>query len=130
MMPRRWSDRIGLLDEIYSPVQYEDLDYCYRARDMGGEVWACRVWKCFTSSTPQPAKSDDINFKYVTTKNGVTFKRRWSNVFQSEEWPHGRRVGVENAHRLDIQDVNWRCAVAAMMPVEYSLGNGSCSLDR
>jgi hypothetical protein len=35
-----WSDRIGLLNEVYTPVQYEDLDYCYRAREMGGEVWA------------------------------------------------------------------------------------------
>jgi hypothetical protein len=58
MMPRRWSDRIGLLDEIYSPVQYEDLDLCYRARAKWvAKSGRCPLWKCFTSSTPQPAKA-------------------------------------------------------------------------
>src|SRR5690606_37756600 len=34
-MKREVPDRIGLLDERFSPGQYEDDDYCYRARLAG-----------------------------------------------------------------------------------------------
>ncbi len=108
MMPRRWSERIGLLDEIYSPVQYEDLDLCYRAREMGGQVWALPSVEVFHFEHTTTSKSDDINFKYVTTKNGVTFKRRWSNVFQTESGPTEEESAWKMLNRLGIQDVNWR----------------------
>jgi GT2 family glycosyltransferase len=108
MMPRRWSDRIGLLDEIYSPVQYEDLDLCYRAREMGGEVWALPAVEVFHFEHTTTSKSDDINFKYVTTKNGVTFKRRWSQVFHIEGGPTEEESAWKLLDRLDIHDVDWR----------------------
>ena len=108
MMPRRWSDRIGLLDEIYSPVQYEDLDYCYRAREVGGEVWALPSVEVFHFEHTTTSKSDDINFKYVTTKNGVTFKRRWSKNFQTENGPSEEESAWKLLDRYSIHDVEWR----------------------
>jgi GT2 family glycosyltransferase len=108
MMPRRWSDRIGLLDEIYSPVQYEDLDYCYRAREIGGEVWALPAVDVFHFEHTTTGKSDDINFKYVTTKNGVTFKRRWSKNFQTENGPSEEESAWKLLDRYSIHDVVWR----------------------
>ena len=108
MMPRRWSDRIGLLDEIYSPVQYEDLDYCYRAREIGGEVWALPAVDVFHFEHTTTGKSDDINFKYVTTKNGVTFKRRWSKNFQTENGPSEEESAWKLLDRYSIHDVEWR----------------------
>jgi GT2 family glycosyltransferase len=108
MMPRRWSERIGLLDEVYSPVQYEDLDYCYRARKMGARVWALPAVEVFHFEHTTTGKSEDINFKYVTTKNGVTFKRRWSKHFENEDGPSEEESAWKVLDRLSIEDVDWR----------------------
>ncbi len=35
---RRIIDAIGLLDEIFAPIYYEEVDYCYRARAAGFRV--------------------------------------------------------------------------------------------
>jgi len=43
------------------------------------------------------AGSSDINFAYVTAKNSVEFKRRWSKMFQLENGPSD-----EEARWLDI----------------------------
>jgi len=41
----------GPLDEGYSPVQFEDIDYCYRLREAGYKVVYLPASKCTTSRT-------------------------------------------------------------------------------
>lgn len=75
---RQLYDTLGGLDEVFSPVQFEDLDFCYRARAAG---WRCAVepgvemyhWEHTTT-----AGSRQINFQLVTLRNGRTFKQRWA----------------------------------------------------
>lgn len=77
---RELYDDLGGLDEVYSPVQYEDLDFCYTAREAG---WRCRYeptvemyhWEHTTT-----AGSSGINFELVTLRNGRTFKQRWEEA--------------------------------------------------
>lgn len=77
---RELYDDLGGLNEIYSPVQYEDLDFCYTAREAG---WRCRYepavemyhWEHTTT-----AGSGGINFELVTLRNGRTFKQRWEEA--------------------------------------------------
>ena len=38
-MKRAVYEEIGGLDEVFNPAQYEDFDFCYRAREAGWEVW-------------------------------------------------------------------------------------------
>lgn len=116
MMPRVWSDKIGLLDEAFSPVQYEDLDYCYRARVLGGAVWTQPAVEVFHFEHTTTSQSDDINFKYVTTKNGILFKRRWSATFEAESGPTEDEAAWRVLEKRGIEDVDWRallpCAVS------------------
>ena len=87
MMPRNWLEKVGELDDAYSPVQYEDLDWCYRARKLGGQVWTLPRVELYHFEHTTTAGSDDINFKYVTTRNGLLFKKRWGETFAAENGP-------------------------------------------
>ncbi len=84
---RRLYDELGGLDEVFNPVQFEDLDFCYRAREAG---WLCRYepavemyhWEHTTT-----AGSKGVNFSLVTMRNSRTFKQRWGDRFAGEGGP-------------------------------------------
>lgn len=84
---RRLYDELGGLDEVFNPVQFEDLDFCYRAREAG---WLCRYepsvemyhWEHTTT-----AGSKGVNFSLVTMRNSRTFKQRWGHRFAAEGGP-------------------------------------------
>ncbi len=107
MMTRGVYEKLGGLDEIYSPVQYEDLDYCYRARAAGFEVWTNPAVELFHFEHTTTAGSDDVNFRYVTSRNALTFKKRWKSTFEAE-------TGMENANftwqqlpKFGVDEVDW-----------------------
>jgi GT2 family glycosyltransferase len=108
MMPRHLYETIGGLDEIYSPVQYEDLDYCYRARAAGFEIWSVPSVEVFHFEHTTTAGSGDINFKYVTAKNALTFKKRWGAHFQKENATTEAAAQWQTLPKRAIEDVDWR----------------------
>jgi GT2 family glycosyltransferase len=99
------------LDEVYSPVQYEDLDYCYRARQAGFEIWTCPGVEIFHFEHTTTAGSGDINFKYVTTKNGLTFKQRWSERFARENATTEDAAQWRVLPKHGIEEVDWRALI-------------------
>ena len=106
LMRREIVEKIGDLDEIYSPVQFEDLDFCYRARQNGWQVWMEPRANLFHFEHTTTAGSDDINFRYVTTKNGLTFKKRWSETFAQENGPSDEECRWQEIPKLGIEAVN------------------------
>jgi GT2 family glycosyltransferase len=113
LMPRRLIDSLGALDDAFSPVQYEDLDFCYRAREAGAQVWALPEVELFHFEHTTTAGSGDINFKYVTTKNGILFKKRWSPIFSEEDGPSEADAQWLNLPKQNIEEVNWRTLLPA-----------------
>lgn len=99
---RRLYDELGGLDEVYSPVQFEDLDFCYRARAAG---WRCAVdpsvemyhWEHTTT-----AGTSTIPFELVTLRNGRTFKKRWDAELAADAI-----LPNEAAQWLQIQRYNY-----------------------
>jgi len=108
MMTRAAIEQVGVLDEIYSPVQYEDLDWCYRARAGGLEVWTLPAVELFHFEHTTTSGSGDINFKYVTTKNGIEFKRRWQPHFSAENGPSEEQAQWQTLEKQSIEDLDWR----------------------
>jgi GT2 family glycosyltransferase len=108
MMRRAVIDKIGALDDVYSPVQYEDLDWCYRAREAGYEIWALPAVELLHFEHTTTAGSDDINFKYVTTKNGVEFKRRWTKMFAYEDGPTEEEAKWQILPKKNIEELEWQ----------------------
>ena len=112
MMPRAAWDAVGELDEIYSPVQYEDLDWCYRARALSWEIWALPSVEVFHFEHTTTAGSGDINFAYVTSKNAIEWKRRWRAMFTGEDGPSEDAAMWRDLPRRKIEEVD----VAPLMP--------------
>ncbi len=108
LMTRQVVEAIGELDEEFSPVQYEDLDYCYRARQKGWSVWTVPGVRLYHFEHTTTAGSDDINFRYVTTKNGILFKKRWSGVFSEEAGSTEEAAAWVTLPKKAIHEVDWR----------------------
>jgi O-antigen biosynthesis protein len=94
---------VGLLDPQFSPVQFEDIDYCYRIREAG---LVCRYepgveMYHFENVTTGQTKS--LNYSYLTVKNGLKFKRKWQHRFEKEDGPpdHDWRWAEIPSVRLD-----------------------------
>ena len=87
MMKREIYDRLGGLDEVFNPAQYEDFDLCYRAREAGYTVWYEPGVEMYHFESVTTDDSVDVNYKYVTIKNGLEFKRRWAHMFAEEAGP-------------------------------------------
>jgi GT2 family glycosyltransferase len=79
---RRLYDEFGGLDEVFSPVQYEDLDFCYRARSHGLRCVYVPEVEMYHWEHTTTAGSSGINFAMVTLRNGRTFKQRWAEQIQ------------------------------------------------
>jgi GT2 family glycosyltransferase len=79
--------QIGGLDEAFNPIEFEDLDFCYRAREAGGRcIYEPAVevhhWESITSEgTPK------LPNKYLIIKHGMLFKKRWRHMFEKEDGP-------------------------------------------
>ena len=87
IMPRKVMNEVGELDMQFHPVQFEDIDYCYRIRDKGlrcvydPEVFVYHYENVTTDGT------ESLNYRYLTVKNGLKFKRKWAEVIAKETGP-------------------------------------------
>ena len=74
-------DKIGLLDEIYTPGNFEDDDYCMRAIEAGFKLGIsedCYVHH-FGSITH---KAMDINYRELLAKNQKIFNEKWGSRYK------------------------------------------------
>lgn len=78
---------IGGLDEVFNPAQFEDFDFCYRAREAGWQVLYDPGAEMYHFESVTTDGSPDVNYKYITIRNGMEFKRRWRHRFMSEGGP-------------------------------------------
>ncbi|MBI5831562.1 MAG: glycosyltransferase family 2 protein [Armatimonadetes bacterium] len=105
VFPRRLYDEFGGLDEVFSPVQYEDLDFCYRVRQAG---WRCAVvpevemyhWEHTTTSG-----TGGINFSLVTLRNGRTFAKRWQAMLAADATQPDEAAKWREITRFGLEDV-------------------------
>ena len=77
----------GGFDEAFNPVQFEDFDLCYRLRQQG---WEARYQPDvemyhFESTTTQGTPT--LANPAVVVRNGLTFQRRWRQLFNTEDGP-------------------------------------------
>jgi len=98
MMPATAAKVAGPLDEGYSPVQFEDIDYCYRLREAGYKVFCLPEVEMYHFENVTTGRTDKLNYKYLTVKNGLRFKNKWQRRFSRE----GGRSDAEMPWRHDL----------------------------
>lgn len=108
LMKREVWQQIGDLDEAFSPVQYEDLDFCFRARQAGWQIWTAPAVEIYHYEHTTTAGSGDINFGYVTAKNGVLFKKRWGATFASANEIIESAAAWKTLPKHGIEETDWQ----------------------
>ncbi|MBN2712380.1 MAG: glycosyltransferase family 2 protein [Planctomycetes bacterium] len=112
IMPRAVMEEVGELDMLFHPVQFEDIDYCYRIREKGYRVVYDPSVFVYHFENVTTDGTAGINYKYVTVKNGVKFKRKWRERIASEggpedaqmEWIEIPNSKLESIGELEIID--------------------------
>jgi hypothetical protein len=86
LIKRELIDKIGLLDEIYSPYLLEDTDYCLRAKEKGWKVVSVPYVSIIHKKGKSIDSLDDGKRLLVRFKNDIIFSRRhlkgWNKFFR------------------------------------------------
>jgi GT2 family glycosyltransferase len=98
MMPAAAARVAGPLDEGFSPVQFEDIDYCYRLREAGFNVVYLPEVEMYHFENVTTGRTESLNYKYLTVKNGLRFKNKWQRRFARE----GGRSDDQMPWRTDL----------------------------
>jgi GT2 family glycosyltransferase len=77
----------GGFDEAFNPVQFEDVDLCYRARSRGHKVLYEPAVTMLHDESATTAGSPQLNNQYIVVKHGLLFKERWRHMFENESGP-------------------------------------------
>lgn len=101
VMRTRLFHELGPLDELFSPVQFEDIDYCYRARQAGWKVLYYPAVEMYHFEGVTTARSPTLQYTPITARNAVRFKRKWREVIE-------REGGIEDRGQRWLSDVGWR----------------------
>ncbi len=105
VMRRELYEDIGDLDEVFNPAQYEDFDYCYRAREAGWEILYQPAAEMYHFENTTTDGSANLNFAYVTIKHGAVFKQRWGHIFSREGGPPDEHCKWLNLELKSIEEV-------------------------
>jgi GT2 family glycosyltransferase len=87
LMRRAVYEDIGPLEEAYNPVQFEDIDYCYAARERGWKVLYEPSAEMYHFENVTTSGTQTINSPYQIVRNGLLFQRRWRHMFTTENGP-------------------------------------------
>lgn len=76
LMRREVWNELGGFDERFSPLYYEDLDLCFRARKLGYRVWHCAGAQAIHmgGATTQSMK---LKRRFWHTRNRLKFLWKW-----------------------------------------------------
>mgnify|MGYP000172403456 CR=1 FL=1 len=105
MMRADIAKKIGPLDERYSPVQFEDIDYCYRFREAG---YLCRYdpsVELYHFENVTTGRTGTLNYPYLTVKNGLKFKQKWAARIAAEDGPADSEWAWAQIDMVRLEDV-------------------------
>lgn len=105
MMRADAAQKAGMLDEQFSPVQFEDIDYCYRIREQG---LLCRYEpgvEMYHFENVTSGRTKELNYPYLTVKNGLKFKKKWQHRFSVENGPEDKDWSWAKINTISLDDV-------------------------
>ncbi|OGV61553.1 MAG: hypothetical protein A2498_11730 [Lentisphaerae bacterium RIFOXYC12_FULL_60_16] len=77
----------GGFDPVFNPVEYEDLDLCYRVRSAGRTTWYTPAAELYHFESVTTAGTPTLPNTRLIIRHGLRFKDRWNHCFQSEDGP-------------------------------------------
>ncbi|NOY79384.1 MAG: glycosyltransferase [Kiritimatiellaeota bacterium] len=104
---------IGMLDRLFHPVQYEDLDLCLRARRAGFDVLYNPTVEMYHFEGITTAAVGATEYRRNIARNSARFRERWHEVFPVFEddlapgdyrWISRRELGLRPELDLTLCD--------------------------
>jgi GT2 family glycosyltransferase len=105
MMPAEVARKVGPLDERFSPVQFEDIDYCYRIRELGLRCRYEPSVEMYHFENVTTGRSETLNYPYLTVKNGLKFKQKWAQRIAAENGPPDSEWSWAQIPTVRLEDV-------------------------
>ncbi|MBT3373948.1 MAG: glycosyltransferase family 2 protein [Lentisphaerae bacterium] len=78
-------EKAGYLDELFHPVQYEDLDLCLRARESGYDVAYTPQVEVYHFEGITTASFGQTEYQRNIARNSLKFRERWHDVIRTFE---------------------------------------------
>jgi GT2 family glycosyltransferase len=95
-----WNE-IGGMDEAFSPCQFEDIDYCYRARELGRTIIYAPSVEMYHFENVTSGGIASVNYGALTARNSLIFRRKWAAFLEKEGAPPPSAV----TWRMDIPPI-------------------------
>jgi GT2 family glycosyltransferase len=105
MMPAEVARRVGPLDAQFSPVQFEDIDYCYRIREAGRSCRYVPDVEMYHFENVTTGRTGSLNYPYLTVKNGLKFKKKWAHRYTKEDGPPDDEWHWAEVKQVRLEDV-------------------------
>lgn len=105
MMRAEAAKKVGELDERFSPVQFEDIDYCYRLRAAGYTCLYEPSVEMYHFENVTTGRTAALNYPYLTVKNGLKFKEKWKHAFTQEAGPLDNSWTWAQVPTVKLEDV-------------------------
>jgi len=104
MFPRALYEEIGGLDEAFTPIEFEDFDWCYRAREAGHKVIYEPTVEMFHWESITSEGTERLPNTYMIIRNGLLFKKRWRHMFEQEDGPADKDCRWERLSAASLDD--------------------------
>jgi GT2 family glycosyltransferase len=109
MMRTDLRDRIGYLDELFHPVQYEDIDLCLRARQADLRVAYVPDVEMYHFEGITTASFGADEYRVTIARNSLKFRGKWHELYRTfpdelptEEYRWLRREELRLTPVLDL----------------------------
>lgn len=106
IMPVDVVSKVGPLDEEFNPVQFEDIDYSYRIRELGKKVvYLPEVEMYHFENVTTNIIRPGMGLKKATIVNGLKFKKKWRHVFSKEDGPDDSDMNWEELPKVPLSEI-------------------------
>ncbi len=98
-------DEVGGFDEAFHPVEFEDIDLCYRARSAGYKITYIPTIEMYHFESVTTAGTPTVPNTALIIKHGMLFKTRWHHMFEKENGPPHKETAWKQLPPTDLDKV-------------------------
>ncbi|MCF7854623.1 MAG: glycosyltransferase family 2 protein [Candidatus Pacebacteria bacterium] len=95
----------GGFDEAFNPVEFEDIDLCYRIRSRGYTIHYVPDVEMYHFESVTTGGTPSLPNTRLIVENGLLFKRRWRHMFENESGPSDKAARWRHLPRYRFSEV-------------------------
>ncbi len=97
--------RKGGFDEAFNPVEFEDIDLCYRLRAEGYRLYYIPEAEMYHLESVTTQGTPSLPNTRLIVKNGLRFKERWRHMFEHENGPSDEEARWRHLDKYDLSEI-------------------------